>query len=178
MPFAVLVFGQLGYAFLIFFVIQVSNAWIAVLALCIFSAVLTFALIAVAYQYDDTCRRTWFAEVDSGNAFIGFSHQLRRQIVTLTPWIVLAALANAALAFVFLHSGPLSMSLYPAIEWQFKWEFEFEHIGILSPFVPITLFPIGFVTFGALWFVRHVQDRVHNDLESLTGIASKRRRWR
>ena len=174
-PYAVLVFGPLGYLFSIFFMSQASNAWIAVLIFSIFSAALTFALIAVAYQYDDTCRRTWFAEVDSGNAFIGFSHQLRRQIVTLAPWIVLAALANAALAFVFLHSGPLSMSLYPAIAWSLKWEFEFEHIGILSPFVPMVLFPIGFATFGALWFVRHVNGRFTTtskaSLESPQSIA-------
>ena len=160
-PFAVLVFGHPVFAFVIY---PTWNAWIAVLTLFIFSAVLTFALIEVAYQYDETCRRSWFAEVDSDNAFIGFSQQLRRQIGTLAPWIVLAALANAALAFIFLNSGT-TLSLYPLIAWSLEWEL-YEHIGIHSPFVPMVLFPIGFVTFGALWFVRQIQSRFTTSSEA------------
>ena len=164
-PFAVLVFGHLGSTIWIFIVWEASNtwpalnAWIAVMTLTTCSTVLTFALIAVAYQFDDTCRRSWFSEVDSDTALVGFYQQLRRQIGVLAPWIALAAIANAALAFVFLHSGTGSLFLSPAIAWSLQWETEFEHIGMLSPFVPMVLFPIGFVTFGTYWFVRHIRSR-------------------
>ena len=164
-PFAVLVFGHLGSTIWIFIVWEASNAWpalnawIAVMTLFTSSTVLTFALVAVAYQYDDTCRRSWFSEVYFDNALFGFYQQLRRQIGVLAPWIVLAAIVNAALAFVFLHSGTGSLFLSPAIAWSLPWESEFEHIGILSSFVPMVLFPIGFVTFGAFWFARHIQSR-------------------
>ncbi len=171
-PYAVLALGYPVFALLIFYSVdQASNPWNAVLLLSIFSAALTIALMVVAYQYDHTCRRSWFTEVDSDNAFIGFGQQLRRQIGTLAPWIVLAALANAALAFVFLHSGPGPLSLYPAIVWSLKWKYEFEHIGILSPFVPMVLFPIGFVTFGAWWFVRHIQGRFTTTSKATLGSA-------
>ena len=175
-PYAVLALGYPVFALLIFYSVeQASNAWNAVLILSIFSAALTIALMVVAYQYDHTCRRSWFTEVDSDNAFIGFAQQLRKQIGTLAPWIVLAALANAALAFVFLHSGPGPLPLFPAIAWSLKWKYEFEHIGILSPFVPMVLFPIGFVTFGTWWFVHHVRGRLittyEASLESPQGVA-------
>ena len=170
-PFAVLVFGHLGSIIWIFILSQTSNAWIAVLTLSIVSAVLTFALIVAAYQHDDMCRCSWFAEVDSDNAFIGFSQQLRRQIVTLAPWIVLATLANAALAFVFLNSVSGTPFVYRAIAWSLIREHESEHIGILSPFVPMVLFPIGFVTFGAFWFVRHIQGRFTTSSKAIPGSA-------
>ena len=167
-PFAILVFGK-PHMLLIFGVIDVNHAlnsavgWTAVLTLSTFSAVLTFALVAVAYQYDDMCRRSWFSEVDAEDASIGFSQLLRKQIVTLAPWIGLATLANAAL--VFLHSAP---GAYPSstIIWPLEWKYQFEHIGILSPFVPMVLFPIGFVTFGAWWFVHHVRGRLITSYEA------------
>ena len=172
-PCAVFVFGQ---PFVLWFLIpldidfdQGMDAWIVVMASSIYPAVLTFAVIAVAYQYDDTCRRSWFSEVDSNTASNGFSRLLGRQIGTLAPWIGLAALANAALVFVFLHSAPGILS--PAIAWSFKWEYRFEHIGYLGPFLPMVLFPIGFVTFGVLWFVRLARGRFTTTSKATLGSA-------
>ncbi len=176
-PFAILVFGDYGM-YLIFIMFDPNNAlnagvgWTAILASSTFSAVLTFALIAVAYQYDDMFHRSWFSEVNVEDAFISFSRLLRNQIVTLLPWIGLAALANAAL--VFLHSAPEALS--PTIVWSLEWGYQFEHIGSLSPFVTMVLFPIGFVTFGTWWYMRHVRGRLtmsyESSLESPQGVAN------
>ncbi len=169
-PFAILVSGHFGMFFGAYpiFIVFGDHAlgWTAILASSTFSAVLTFALIAFAYQYDHMCRRSWVSEVDAEEASIGFYQLLRKQIVTLAPWIGLAALANAALVF-------LSQDL--AIDRWSAWEYQFEHIGSLSPFVLMVLFPIGFVTFGMWWFVHHVRGRLmmsyEPSLESPQGVA-------
>ena len=159
-PFAIFVFGQ-PHTLYIFGVIEsvsVETAvdWSAVLTLSSFSAVLTFALVAVAYQYDVTCRRSWFSQVDAEVASHGCCQLMHKQIVTLAPWIGLAAFANAAL--VFLRSGSEAY-LSSRITWSFEREYLFDHIGMFSQFVPMVLFPIAFVTFGTWWFVRHIQGR-------------------
>ncbi len=168
-PFAILVFGTHGTYFLFSYFVILNHAvwWTAILTSSTFSAVLTFALIAVAYQYDDMCHRSWFSEVDVEDASVGLSQLLRNQIVTLVPWIGLAALANAAL--VFLHSAPEALS--SGIVWSLEWGYQFEHIGSLSPFVPMVLFPIGFVTFGAWWFVRHIRGRFTTPSKATLGSA-------
>ena len=160
-PFAIFVFGQ-PHTLYIFGVIDSAGVegavdWSAVVALSSFSAVLTFALVAVAYQYDETCRRSWFSEVGVGDASSGFCRLLHREIAALAPWIGLATLANAAL--VFLQSGSRAYQS-SAITWSFEREYLFEHVGMFSPFVPMVLFPIAFVTFGVWWFVRHVRGRI------------------
>ena len=159
-PFAIFVFGQ-PHTLYIFGVIDSASLgiavdWSAILALSSFSAVLTFALVAVAYQYDVTCRRSWFSQVDAEDASHGCCQLMHKQFVTLAPWIGLAAFANAALVFLQSGSGAYMSS---AITWSFEREYLFDHIGMFSPFVPMVLFPIAFVTFGTWWFVRHIQGR-------------------
>ena len=168
-PFAILVFGTPGiYLILVLFEVnQGVNAWIEILTSSTFSAVLTFALIAVAYQYDEKCRRSWFSQVGAEDASIGFFQLLRKQIVALVPWIGLAALANAAL--VFLYSAP--EALPPAIAWSFEREYLFNHIGMFSPFVPMVLFPIAFVTFGTWWFIRHIWGQFTRTSKATLGSA-------
>ncbi|MXX93144.1 MAG: hypothetical protein F4Y63_06805 [Chloroflexi bacterium] len=173
-PFAVFVFAQ-PHSLYIYGVINSavgSNAvdWSAVVALSSFSAVLTFVLVAVAYRYDEACRVSWVSEVDAADRASSFCEIHRRQIVALAPWIGLAAIANSAL--VFLGSGSQAY-LLSAITWSFEWEYLLEHIGMFSALLPMVLFPIAFVTFGAWWFVRHVRDRFKTISEVSSGSEDK-----
>ena len=157
-PFGIFVLAQ-PHALYIFGVINLSDnaaEWSAIVAFSSFSAVLTFALVAVAYWRDDTCRDSWFTNIDAEDPRSSFCRQLHIQIFALAPWIGLAAIASAAL--IFLHSGSSTVQT-SAVTWSIERAYLFEHIGMFSPFVPMILVPIAFVSLGAWWVVHHLQVR-------------------
>ena len=115
------------------------------------TAVITLALVAIAYRYDNKCRSSWSEGVDAEFPVHSFCRKLHTQIVALAPWTVLAAIASAAL--VFLRSGS-SFVQTAAITWNYEPDHLFEHVGMLSPFVPMVLIPIALVSL-ATWWVTH-----------------------
>lgn len=160
-PFAVFVFTEphtLYFYGVINSVQLTSHAaeWSAVAALSSFSAVLAFAIIAVAYRYDGACRHSWFAEIDTEYPAQSFCRQLHTHLIALAPWIGLAAIANAALVFFRSGSGVYQSS---AITWSLEREYLFEHIGMFSPLVPMVFVPIAFMALGVWWFLHHIQGR-------------------
>ena len=72
-----------------------------------------------------------------------------KQIINLPPWIVLAARCKRRVGFriQFWISGTLCVQ-NAAITWSLisNATLLFEHVGMFSPFVPMVLFPIAFVT--------------------------------
>lgn len=128
-----------------------DEAWSAFVALSSASAGITLAIVAIAYRFDDTCRASWFSTADSENSNHGFCRQLRIQLVSLAPWTGLAALSSAAL--VFFRSGTTSVQ-NAGITWNFEPDYLFEHVGMLSPLVPMVLIPIAFLSL-AMWSVFH-----------------------
>ncbi len=127
--------------------------WSAIAAFSCASGVITLAMVAVAFRFDPACRSTWVANVDSPFPIHSFRRNLFDQIVVLSPWIGVAGLASAAL--VFLRSGSTSLRT-AAIRWSYEPDYLFEHIGMLSPVVPMILIPVAFLSFATLWIVRHV----------------------
>ncbi len=172
-PFAIFVLSQ-PHTLYIFGVINSTEVaghavgWSAIVAFSSVATVSTFAVLAIAYQYDDTCRRSWLTNNDADGAAKSFCRQLHTQIIALAPWIGFAAIANAALIFLPSASSAVQTS---AITWTFEPAYAFEHIGMFSPFLPMVLFPIGFVTFGAWWFVRHILGRFITTSKSSLGSA-------
>ncbi len=159
-----------------------DEAWSAFVALSSAAAVITLAIVAIAYRFDDTCRASWFSTVDSENSNHGFCRQLRVQLVSLAPWIVLAALSSAAL--VFFRSGTTSVQ-NAGITWNFEPDYLFEHVGMLSPLVPMVLVPISFVSLATWWVVHRILGRFKSTSMptpsrgiSIDAAASaRRRRW-
>ena len=133
-----------------------DEAWSEFVALSSTSAVITLAVIATAYRFDNAYRASWFSNVNTEFPIHGFCRQLRIHLVSLAPWIGLAAFSSAAL--VFFRSGTTSVQ-NAAITWTFEPDYLFEHIGMLSPFVPMVLVPIAFVSLATWWFVHHILGR-------------------
>ena len=159
LPFAIFAYGY-PYVPLIYGVVFETDVidWYAIVSFASFSAVLTFAFIAVAYRHDQTCRSSWFSNVDAYETSRSFSTLFRKQILNLASWIGIAAIASAAL--VFLQSGTTAIQ-FDRIMWSLEWtNSQGGHLGLFGPLVPMVLFPIAFVTFGVWWFVRHILGRL------------------
>ena len=136
-----------------------DEAWSVFVALSSAAAVITLAVVAIAYRYDDTCRSAWSTNVDADFPIHSFCRRLYAQIVNLAPWIVFAAIASAAL--VFLRSGTTFVQ-NAAISWRYEPDYLFEHIGMLGPFVPMVLIPIAFVSLAAWWLVNQILGRFNS----------------
>ena len=138
------------------------------------TAVITLALVAVAYRYDDKCRSTWSAHVDTEFPIHSFCRKLHTQIVSLAPWTVLAAIASAAL--VFLRSGSSSVQT-AAITWSFEQAYLFEHIGMFGPFVPMVFGSNRFCVFGSVVGCASPSVQVQKHVESQSSHGAKRQRF-
>lgn len=159
-----------------------DEAWSAFVALSSATAVITLAIVAIAYRFDDTSRASWFSNVDSENSNHGFCRELRIQLVSLAPWIGLAALSSAAL--VFFRSGTTSVQ-NAAITWALEPDYLFEHVGMISPLMPMVLVPISFVSLATWWVAHRILGRFKST-SSLTistetsiddAASARRRRW-
>ena len=176
-PFGVFLLAE-PYALYVFGVIYsgagrgIDEAWSAFVALSSASAVITLATIAIAYRFDDTCRASWFSNVDTEFPIHGFCRQLLIQLASLAPWIGLAAFSSAAL--VFFRSGTTSVQ-NAAITWTFEPDYLFEHLGMLSPLVPMVLIPIAFVSLATWWIIHHILGRFNSTSSPAPPV--ERRRW-
>ncbi len=157
-----------------------DEAWSAFVALSSATAVITLAIVAIAYRFDDTSRSSWFSTVGSDNSNHGFCRQLRIQLFSLAPWVALAALSSAAL--VFFRSGTTSVQ-NAATTWAYEPDYLFEHIGMISPLMPMVLVPISFVSLATWWVVHHILCRFKSNSMttpateiSIDDAASARRR--
>ena len=159
-----------------------DEAWSAFVALSSATAVITLAIVAIAYRFDDTSRSSWFSTVDSDNSNHGFCRQLRIKLFSLAPWIGLAALSSAAL--VFFRSGTTSVQ-NAATTWAFEPDYLFEHVGMLSPLVPMVLVPISFVSLATWWVAHHILGRFKStssptpstETSIEDAATARRRRW-
>ena len=157
-PFAIFLLSEPHtlYVFGLFMSASDGMDWSALTAFSSASGVVTLALIAVAYRYDDVCRSGWSANVNADFPIHSFCRKLHTQIVVLAPWIVLATIGSAAL--IFLRSGTTSLQT-AAIRWAYEPDYLFEHIGMLGPFVPMVLIPIALVSLATWWVVHHLLGR-------------------
>ena len=132
--------------------------WASLTVFSSVSSVITLAIVAIAYRYDETCRSGWLANADVDTDFPNhsFGRKLHRQIVALAPWIVLASIACAAL--VFLRYVTIS-AVFTEIGWSFVNYFFVEHIGIYGLFVPQVFIPIAFVSLAIWWAVHGLLSR-------------------
>lgn len=113
-------------------------------------------IMGVAYQFDNRCQPHWFNQIGVERRTHECCSLFLQQVVALGPWIALAVVASAAL--IIPRAIP-AIHLTSAVSWSLEHEYLFEHIGMFSPIVPMTIVPIAFVSFGAWWFVRHLLGR-------------------
>ena len=141
--------------------------------IAIFSlATITVALLlmGVAYQFDNRCRPHWFNQIGVERGTHECSSLFLQQVVALGPWIALAVVASAAL--IFPRSIPADHQT-SAVRWSIEHDYLFEHIGMFSPIVPMTIVPIALLSFGTWWFVRHLLVRF-NPMAKPTAYAPPR----
>lgn len=150
-PYALYVFGMFASA-------GDGVDWSALTSFSCASAVITLAIVAVAYRFDNSCRVGWPNYLDVEFSIHSYCRRFHAQIANLGPWIVFAGIASAAL--VFLRSGTTSLQT-AAITWAYEPDYLFEHIGMFAPFVPTVLIPIAFVSLATWWGVRHVLGRLN-----------------
>ena len=131
--------------------------WSSIMSFSCVTALIAFALLAVAYQFDDRCLPHRSTGVDTSHRISDFCSRFRQQVIALAPWIVLVIIASAGLILPHSLSSVFQTS---AITWSFERDYLFEHVGMLSPLVPIISLPIAFVTLGTWWFVSHLLCRL------------------
>ena len=169
-PFAVLVLAQ--PFMLTFFDVIVgygtdddTRKWSPAIALTAVAFVITFALIAVAYRFDDRCVPRWKnGENSDGHADV-FCARFGHQVAALRPWIGLSVVGSAALIAPNADSFTLMTS---ETTWTLEFDYLTEHLGMLSPMVPMIAVPIAFVTLGAWWVKRFILSRFEADAPNLT----------
>ena len=130
--------------------------WSTLISFSCASALISFALIAVAYRFDSRCLPHWNNGVTAANGLGNFCSRFHQQIKELRPWIVLAAIASGALI--------MPRSLYSAFQtsevtWSLELEYLLEHIGMFSPLVPMASVPFAIVALGAWWVYCHILRR-------------------
>lgn len=157
-PFGVFVVNQPeAFAFFVWIgaleVLDDAVRWSSIMSFSCVTALIALALIAVAYQFDDRCCPHWLGGVDTRHESSDFYSRFRQQVIALGSWIVLVVIAGAGLIFPHSLSSVFQTS---AVTWSFERDYLFEHVGMFSPLVPITLLPIAFVTLGTWWFIRHL----------------------
>ena len=129
--------------------------WSSIMSFSCVTALITLALIAVAYQLDERCLPHWTKGVDTRHGISVIFSRFRQHVIALAPWIMLAVIASAGL--ILPHP---SVYLIFGDAWSFERDYLFEHVGMFGPVVPTILLPIAFVTLGTCWFIRHVLCRL------------------
>ena len=132
--------------------------WSAITSFSCATISITLLLIAVAYRFDGRCRPHWFNEPGKERGAEECCQRFFQQVVSLAPWIAFAVVASATLTIPRSISSAFQTS---AVRWSLEYDYLFEHVGMMSPIVPMIVFPIAFVTLGAWWVVRHLLVRVN-----------------
>ena len=132
--------------------------WSAITSFSCATISITLLLIAVAYRFDGRCRPHWFNEPGKERGAEECCQRFFQQVVSLAPWIAFAVIASATLTIPRSISSAFQTS---AVRWSLEYDYLFEHVGMMSPIVPMIVFPIAFVTLGAWWVVRHLLVRVN-----------------
>ena len=130
--------------------------WSAVTSFSFATMAIALILMGVAYRFDDRCRPHWFNEIGSERGTHECCARFLQQLVSLAPWIAFTVIASASL---IIPRSLVSAFQTSEVRWTLEFEYLFEHIGMFSPIMPMTIVPIAFVSFGAWWFVRHLLDR-------------------
>ena len=130
--------------------------WSAITSFSCATITIALLLIGIAYRFDDRCRPHWFNELGKEHRADECYARFFQQVISLAPWIALTVIASASL---IIPPSLISAFQTSEVKWTFEPEYLFEHIGMFSPLVPMTLVPIAFVSFGAWWFVRHLLGR-------------------
>ena len=167
-PFGIFVVNQPeAFAFFVW-IVRLENLddavrWSSIMSFSCVTALITLALIAVAYKFDDRCLPHWSRGVDTSHGISDFCSRFHQQVIALVPWIVLVVIASVVL--ILRHSQSLVFQT-SAVRWSFERDYLFEHVGMFSPLVPIILLPIAFVTLGTWWFKRHLVCRLTTTSDS------------